>query len=114
MWYLVYEGRLKDAYTQLSANNFYNDLSHTDSALYFKSLRDRYLLFNVEMNDRLLEEEKNIAYVMCRLYEEAGRNNTKTCASDCFTMNIIRAIMSWNILRDAPWKNMLSCRKRAP
>lgn len=73
MWYLAYEGRLKDAYTQMSANNVYMDLSHADSALYFKSLRDQYLLFNVEITGRLLEEEKNIAYIMCRLHEKAGK-----------------------------------------
>lgn len=73
MWYLASEGRLKDAYTQRLANNVYTDLSHADSVLYFKSLRDRYLLFNVEITGRLLEEEKNIAYIMCRLHEKAGR-----------------------------------------
>lgn len=73
MWYLASEGRLKDVYTQLSANNVYTDLSHAESALYFKSLRDRYLFFNVEITGRLLDEEKNIAYVMCRLHEKAGK-----------------------------------------
>lgn len=73
MWYLASEGRLRDAYTQLSANNVYTDLCHAYSALYFKSLRDRYLLFNVEITGILLEEEENIAFVMCRLHEKAGK-----------------------------------------
>lgn len=73
MWYLASEGRLKDVYTQLSADNIYADLCHADSVLYFKSLRDRYLFFNVEITGRLLDEEKNIAYVMCRLHEKAGK-----------------------------------------
>lgn len=73
MWYLASEGRLRDAYTQLSANNVYTDLCHAYSALYFKSLRDRYLLFNVEITGILLEEEENIAFVMCRLHEKAEK-----------------------------------------
>ena len=73
MWYLASEGRLKDAYTQLSASDIYTDLCHADSVLYFKSLRDRYLILNVEITGRLLEEEKNIVYIMCRLLEKTGK-----------------------------------------